>query len=156
MACFGKTSLCLSWKRTEIPHRKIKKAESYWKWGKWIKEQEGSVTNIPKENQKNRAKEFSTGPKACRHCSLWSPWREQSEPQLDAETRQTFGLTWKSHPSGFVLLYDTLGTQPFYWEKYTASQHFRRNPQGFAVPSGIPGEFEWVWMSYQYRTLPLK
>jgi len=36
---------------------------------------------------------------------------------LNSETRQTFGLTWKSHAFVFVLSDDdTLGTQPFYWE----------------------------------------
>lgn len=141
----GKTSLYLSWIRTEILHRKKKKSWELSEIGKMNKKAGRKVflTNIAKENQKNRAKEFTTGPKTCQHFSLWTPWRQQSEPQLVAETRQTFGLTWKSHPSAFVLSYGTLGTQPFYWENILqvsisdAIHRVLQSPQVFLVSLNV-------------------
>lgn len=59
---------------------------------------------------------------------------------LDGETKQTFGITWKSHPFVFVLSNDdTLGTQPFYWEnilQVSISEAINRvlqSPQVFLV-----------------------
>lgn len=78
----------------------------------------------------------------------------RARPLLDGETRQTFGLTWKSNPFGFVLSDDdTLGTQPFYWEnilQVSVSEVINRvlqSPQVFLVSltalsiQGLP----WLW-----------